>query len=32
VRTTYFFQPDTTVYRSPTVGAVVGAGLGVRFL
>jgi hypothetical protein len=32
VRTTYFFEPNTTVYQSPTVGGIVSAGLGVRFL
>jgi hypothetical protein len=31
-RTTYFFEPDTTIYRPPAVGALAGAGVGARFL
>jgi hypothetical protein len=31
-RTTYFFEPDTTIYRAPAVGALAAAGLGLRFL
>jgi hypothetical protein len=32
VRTRYFFDPDTTIYRPPPAGWVAGIGLGVRFL
>ena len=31
-RTTYFFEPNTTIYQPPPVGWFGGAGLGVRFL
>jgi len=32
LRTTYLFEPGTTIFRPPTVGGIVGAGIGVRFL
>jgi hypothetical protein len=32
VRTTFFFEPDTTLYHTSPVGAVFSAGLGLRFL
>jgi hypothetical protein len=32
VRTTFFFEPDMTIYRTAPVGAVFSAGLGLRFL
>ena len=31
-RTRFFFQPDTTIYRTPAVGLTLGGGLGVRIL
>ena len=31
-RTRFFFQPDTTIYRTPAVGLTVGGGLGLRIL
>jgi hypothetical protein len=31
-RPTYFFRPDTVYYRAPSVGAVVGFGIGAHFL
>jgi hypothetical protein len=31
-RTTYYFEPNTTIYRAPAVGGFVGAGVGARFL
>lgn len=32
VRTTFFFEPDVTIYRTAPVGGVFSAGLGLRFL
>lgn len=32
VRTTFFFEPNTTIYRTAPVGGVFSAGLGLRFL
>jgi hypothetical protein len=32
VRTTFFFEPNTTLYRTSPVGGVFSAGLGLRFL
>jgi hypothetical protein len=32
VRTTFYFEPATVIYTPPSVGTVVSAGLGVRFL
>jgi hypothetical protein len=32
VRTTYYFEPDTTIYRAPAIGALAGLGVGARLL
>jgi hypothetical protein len=32
VRTTFFFEPDVTIYRTAPVGGMFSAGLGLRFL